>query len=157
MIKNDDETNDSKCSSYRTILSEQDNDDNTYVIKTRVCTRLSKELQLPEFVFDDIGEYNPPKEHGLHNSDVIIPEYYHLDRHPSQIIDLDYLRIIKDDIRNLRILNETELDYIKNLDHDQKNELFMIFNECVKFINEYVNESNCNYMTIDDDSKSNII
>jgi len=58
---------------------------------------------------------------------MIIPEYYHLARHPSKILDIDYLKIIKDDIRNFRILNPYQMKYIKELDHEDKDELFDLF------------------------------
>ena len=48
------------------------NEDENYIIKTKVCKRLSKELWLNEIVFDDKINYIPPKENGLSNSDIII-------------------------------------------------------------------------------------
>lgn len=110
-------------------------EDENYVITTNVCKRLSKELGLNEISYDESILYEPPKEHGLQNSNVIIPEYYKLHNHPSKIFDIDYYEIIKDDIRNLRPLNKYQLEYIKQLSHENKNELFDIFNSCIKSIN----------------------
>ena len=114
-------------------------EDETYIIKTNLCKRLSKELNLPEIVYHDTGEYDKPTEHGLSNCNVIIPKYYKLHKNPSKIFDIDYYEIIKDDIRNCRVLNKYQLDYIKNLTDESKNELFDIFNDCLKLLNDIVN------------------
>lgn len=113
-------------------------DNEKYIIKTNICKRLSKELQLPEIIYDDIGVYESPLEHGLSNSNVIIPSYYQLHKHPSKIFNIDYYEIIKDDIRNLRHLNEYQIKYIKELSHEYKNELFDIYNECIKSFNDII-------------------
>jgi hypothetical protein len=84
----------------------------------------------------DIIDYEPPNESGLSNSNVIIPSYYNLDKNPQKIFDIDYYDIIKDDIKNLRVLNKYQLHYIKQLSHKDKNELFDIFNLCIASINE---------------------
>jgi hypothetical protein len=112
------------------------NDYENYVIKANVCKILSRELSLPEMVIDETDIVEPPTEYGLSNSDVIIPSYYHLDKDPSKILGIDYFNIIKDDIRNYRILNKYQLEYIKDLTHEYKNELIEIFNECIKAFNE---------------------
>jgi len=44
--------------------------------------------------------------------------------------------MIKDDIRNCRIMNEYQLKYIKELSHEYKNELFDIYNNCLKLMND---------------------
>jgi hypothetical protein len=98
---------------------------------------LSKELQLPECVFDEIFPlYAPPKAPGLENSNVIIPSYYNLHNNPSKILSIDYYNIIKDDIRNCRPLNKYQLEYIKDLSHEYKYELINIFNESIIMIDE---------------------
>lgn len=113
-----------------------------YVIKANVCGMLSRELKLDEVVYDEIGTYEPPTESGLSNSNVIIPAYYHIDKDPSKILDIDYYDIIKDDIRNYRVLNSYQLEYIRNLtSHELKNELIEVFNECIKGFNEIINLS----------------
>lgn len=83
-----------------------------------------------------MGKYEPPKEHGLSNSDVIIPQYYFYKKDLSKIIEIDYLIIIKDDIRNCRVLNIHKLEYIKKLPSDCKDELISIFNDCLTLLNE---------------------
>jgi hypothetical protein len=52
---------------------------------------------------------------------------------------MDYYAMIKDDIRNMRALNENKLEYIKNICDDKKNELFDIFNDCIVTINDVLN------------------
>jgi hypothetical protein len=112
-----------------------DNNDE-YVIKANVCKILSKQLKIPEIQYDYMGEYVAPKQHGLSNSDVIIPEYYYDKKDLSKIIDVDYYKIIKDDIRNCRILKKYQLEYIKKLPSECKDELIDIFNDCLLLLNE---------------------
>lgn len=114
-------------------------DDDKYEIQAKVCKRLSRELGIDEIQFDDDSrEWTPPKKHGLSNSKRIIPAYYHYHENPSKIHDIDYYKIIKDDVRNFRVLNTYQLQYITNLPHELKNELFMIYNECIKLCNEII-------------------
>lgn len=114
-----------------------DNNDE-YVIKANVCKNLSKQLKLPEIHYDYMGEYVPPKQQGLINSEVIIPSYYYDKKDLSKIIDIDYYKIIKDDIRNCRVLKKYKLEYIKNLPSECKDELIDIFNDCLMLLNEVV-------------------
>ena len=114
--------------------------DDNYIIKAKICKRLSTELGLEEIKFDEIGIYDVPKEHGLSNCNMIIPSYYQLHKHPSKIFTLDYFEMIKDDVRNLRELNKYQLEYIKSVSHECKNELLDIYNECSKLLNIVINE-----------------
>ena len=116
-------------------LSQNNNDNNDkYVIKANICKILSKQLKLPEIQYDYMGEYEPPNKYGLSNSDVIIPKYYYKDK--TKILSVNYYDIIKDDIRNYRVLNNYQLEYIKKLPNECKNKLFDIFNDCLKFFNQ---------------------
>jgi hypothetical protein len=94
-----------KCDKLSLSQNNNDNDDE-YVIQANVCKILSKQLKLPEIHYDYMGEYEPPKEHGLINSDVIIPQYYFNNKDPSKILNINYYDIIKDDIRNYRVLKK---------------------------------------------------
>jgi hypothetical protein len=96
-------------SSTSSISTESDYEN--YVIKTKICTRLSKELNLEEINYDDIdvSDYEIPKKHGLSNSNIIIPGFFLLDKSPSKILDIDYFYIIKNDIRNLVPLGRTKI------------------------------------------------
>ena len=115
-------------------IQEVDTKEDEYVIRANVNKKLSKELNLGELVFDDPPDYDPPAEPGLANSNVIIPSYYHLHNRPSKITSINYYEIIKDDIRNLRPLNKYQLEFVKNLSHEQKNELLEIFNSCLETV-----------------------
>jgi hypothetical protein len=82
-----------------------------------------------------VVEWNPPSQPGLQNSNAIIPAYYtnaHLD-----MTKIDYFTIIKDDIKNCRVLNAYQMEYIHTcIDDNQKQELFVIYNEVVQLFND---------------------
>jgi hypothetical protein len=111
-----------------------DESDENYKFKTQVSRRLSKLLNVPEFPYDENFKWEPPDSPGLQNCNIIIEPYYHLHKEPHKITTLDYLEIIKDDIRNFRHLNEYKMEYIKTLPDRDKNELFDIFNDCIKTV-----------------------
>jgi hypothetical protein len=86
-------------------------------------------------------DWNAPSKSGLENSEPIIPTYYVKSiLKKNNILDIDYYSIIKDDIRNYRPLNKYQLEYVKNLNHKQKNELFDIYNNCIEILNEILKE-----------------
>ena len=67
-------------------------------------------MDVPEFNYNEDFTWKPPEQHGLSNSQEIIPCYYKSDK---KILNIDYLLMIHDDIRNYRPLNQYQLDYIK--------------------------------------------
>jgi hypothetical protein len=70
-------------------------------------------------------DWQPPKHHGLNNSFIIIPNYY---KKPGvKILKVDYYDMIVHDIRNCRKLDDNQLNFIKNLDDDSKQKLFIEF------------------------------
>jgi len=73
------------------------------------------------------SDWNPPETPGLNNSFRIIPEYYM--KKNKQMIDIDYFDIIIDDIRNLRKLNDHQLNFIKTLNNDEKQTIFIELNK----------------------------
>ena len=83
-----------------------------------------------------INEWIPPAKPGLSNCQAIIPNYY--PRKYNTILDIDYLTIIKDDIKNCRVLNSYQMEYIQSLNTHEKQELFVLFNQCVQMFNDYV-------------------
>lgn len=98
-----------------------------------------KSISCPDFLKHT---WNPPNTHGLQNCEKIIPNYYFqtnftLKRGP--ILDIDYLWIIKDDIRNMRKLNDHQIQYIKTLDEDEKNEIIKEFNSSRNMMIEVIN------------------
>ena len=125
--------------------NDNNNDDDdvvhNYIITTNVNRNLSKELKLgiDDIKLDERFSWEPPKEHGLCNSNFIIPKYYHLHKNPHKIFSIDYYEIIKDDIRNFRQLNKYQLEYIKELSHEDKNELLELYNNCIISIEKIIN------------------
>jgi len=113
------------------IENKTDKNDDDYIITTNVNKKISDELKLNSFNFNDKFSWKSPNEYGLSNSNAIIPNYYNIHKNPQKIFTIDYLEIIKDDIKNFRTLNKYQLEYIKSLPHEHKNELFDIFNECI--------------------------
>jgi len=121
------------------------NEEDNYELRAKVCTRLSREICSSELQFvvqelsqKDGNEWTAPSKPGLENCDEIIPSYYHFHKHPSKIMDIDYFEIIKDDVRNYRVLNHRQLLYINNLTHEEKNELIRIFNDCIQSFNTMI-------------------
>jgi hypothetical protein len=97
--------------------------------------------QLYNIETNNDNKWEPPKTYGLKNSSPIIPSYYNLHQTPYKITNLDYYRIILDDIKNLRPLNKYQLEYIKyNLSDNEKNEIIEQYNKCLKFIETYIND-----------------
>lgn len=112
----------------------QDITNKKYEFKTHVNKPLAHLLEIKEMENDEPTTWEPPKENGLRNSISIIPPYYN---HPrTDYFNLDYFEIIKDDIRNMRILNNYQMEYMKQLSHDEKNELFELFIKCLRTIND---------------------
>lgn len=73
--------------------------------------------------------WTPPTTYGLCNSEPIIPSYYINKENPCQEIDLFYE--LTKDIRNLKPLCKSQLDYIKTLDKEQVVKIINIYNECL--------------------------
>lgn len=115
---------------------DDDHYDEKYEFKTNVNKSLSNILEIPEMKNDEQNTWIPPSEHGLRNSISIIPEYYN--HHKTDYFNIDYFEIIKDDIRNMRELNEYQMEFINKLSHEEKNKLFHIFNECLHIFQEII-------------------
>jgi len=75
----------------------------------------------------------PPDKHGLENSDRIIPIFYiPSNMTKNNILRVDYHYMILDDIRNVRPLNEYQLNYIKNyLQESEKHSIIEEFNNVI--------------------------
>jgi len=94
--------------------------------------------------------WKPPTKPGLSNSEPIIPTYYikkmeiidNNQKFEAKYIDIDYLSIIKDDIRNMRKLNKYQLSFIKyDLSDEYKNEIIELMNTCIENIGTLVMNS----------------
>ena len=116
-------------------------EDENYIIKAKVCKRLSKEFGLEEINCNGTIMIDPPTKHGLSNSFSIIPSYYQLHNHPSKIFHVDFFEIIKDDIRNCRSLNNYQMEYIKEIKDEYKYELIKLFNECLNVYKNIIEEA----------------
>lgn len=57
--------------------------------------------------------WKPPLNHGLNNSDIIIPDYYFTGKYyEGKLIHIDYFSTIVDSIKNLRELSESQITYL---------------------------------------------
>ena len=91
----------------------------------------------------------PPSKHGLSNSEPIPTYYlkkfksiYNGEELESLVLDVDYLTVIKDDIRNLRPLNKYQISFIKyNVNDDNKNDIIELFNDVLKTCIDVIMES----------------
>lgn len=80
--------------------------------------------------------WKAPDIHGLTNSTRIIPEYYFTNHNYHTVFNIDYFHIIIDDIRNLRPLNEHQIEYIYSLDDEHKMDIILEMNQLVTTMNE---------------------
>lgn len=82
------------------------------------------------------NKWERPTEHGFKNSSRIIPIYYLTGKNlKGKIFDFDYYEMIKDDIKNLRVLSIHQLEYINTLDDPKKIEIINLFNDSLSMIN----------------------
>lgn len=72
-----------------------------------------------------------PSQHGLENSVRIIPMYYFTNHSYDTLFHINYYDMILDDIRNLRKLNEYQINYISTLDNTKKLQIIKEFNDIV--------------------------
>ena len=54
--------------------------------------------------------------------------------------DVIIYKNIQFDIRNMKVLNELQMQFIKTLPHDSKNDLLEIYNQCMQLFNEIMKE-----------------
>ena len=67
-----------------------------------------------------------------------IEPYYRLDKAYHKMIPINNLLLIKDDIRNFRPLNKHKMQYIQHLPDKDKNDLLIIFNDCIKIMGSVI-------------------
>ena len=116
---------------------------NSQKIKCKnIDIRLAGEVGITNYnTMDEIGEpekWVPPEKHGLDNSKRIIPAYYiPSNMNKNNVLRVDYHYMILDDIRNLRSLNEHQLNYINNsLSESEKYKIIEEFNNVIKYYGE---------------------
>ena len=71
--------------------------------------------------------WKPPEKSGLDNSEGI--SYSYCSKNYMGMVEIDFFKKIKDDIHNYRNLSVRQLDYIKDLNNDEKFELIEIYNK----------------------------
>lgn len=57
----------------------------------------------------------------------------------EQKMENEFVNLIKHHIRNIQVLNEVQMQYIKTLPPETKNELFEIYNDCIRLFNDIMN------------------
>lgn len=125
---------------------DSDSDDNIDYNSNIICKNMDPSLKKLFGINHDASEekidWIAPSKSGLDNSKPIIPKYFIEVKNTElpNLLTINYYEIIKDDIRNYRKLNEYQMDYIKNLNHDSKNELLELYNECMKILHDIMNE-----------------
>ena len=68
--------------------------------------------------------WKPPEQSGLLNSNQIIPTYYFTENNKENgLLKMSYYHIIIDDIRNMRKLNDYQIEYTLKLEDDMKQEI----------------------------------
>ena len=72
-------------------------------------------------------DWIPPSKSGLDNSKEIISCNYFKNR--ETLDDIDFFKVIKDDIINYKTLTDRQLHYIKNINNEEKFELIEIYNK----------------------------
>lgn len=109
--------------------SDYDDDDENEELQ---CKNLDPALaKLMGIIIEEqkVTDWNPPLKPGLDNSKEIVSSGYL--KTNSILKDLDEFKIIKDQIVNFRKLTDKQLDYIKNLNNEQKFELIQIYNKVI--------------------------
>lgn len=84
---------------------------------------------------DKVGNWKPPTTYGLCNSKRLIPEHY-FEPNNKSFKEIDMFYELTKDIRNLKPLNDLQLEYIKTLPKEKIVEVLDIYNQCLKNINE---------------------
>jgi hypothetical protein len=72
--------------------------------------------------------WKPPMKPGLDNSEKIISSIYL----NNSNYDIDFFKVIKDDIINYKKLTERQLEYIKNLNNEEKFELIQLYDKMIE-------------------------
>ena len=130
----------SKSSSKNSSVSNSEDDDEDYELFCKnVSNNLAKQLMINNAIcLEPKNKWDPPKEHGLHNSFNIIPKDYIKNSKNYLLQDLNFFNVIKNDISNFRELNNYELDYFQTLNKNELIELLYLYNNCFSLLNESV-------------------
>jgi hypothetical protein len=77
----------------------------------------------------EIIDWKPPSKSGLDNSEEIVPSMYFQNK--NVVNDINFFNVIKNNIINYKTLSERQLEYIKNLNNEEKYELIEIYNKLI--------------------------
>ncbi len=98
------------------------------------CKNINKPLKKILSIDSDSEDYNtsnidwtPPKNYGLNNSEQILNPFYL--KNKKMLDKEDYIKTIKDNIRNMLLINNETIQYIKNLSKEQIFEILLEFNK----------------------------
>lgn len=88
---------------------------------------------------ENITIWKPPLNYGLLNSEKSIPDYYLTGRcRRGTIFEIDYFSTIVDSIKNLRMLTENQLSYLKK-NPEKNHEIIILYNETLQNTIEILN------------------
>ena len=86
-----------------------------------------------------IDGFQPPENFGMENSEQIIPKYYFYGKDlTGKLLECNYYYTIIDSIRNMRILNNYQIQYIEKLDKEDCYELLREYNKMMKNVIDYI-------------------
>lgn len=100
---------------------QNENDDYVFSCKN-IDPSLAKLMNMIIEETPKINNWVPPKHSGLDNSEPIIRK------------ENSYYDSIKRDIKYFRKLDNSQLNYIKNLDNERKFEIIQIYQECLEYV-----------------------
>ena len=128
----DEEDEEEREEEYEEEDEDEEEEKEKYDFKTNI------DCGLPEstvYTCDDTTvQWTPPEKSGLDNCNYIIPPYYNIHNNYTKSFSLDYVAIIKDDIKNYRKLNLFQLEYMKTLEDKYKDDLLDTYYICMNYI-----------------------
>jgi len=90
-------------------------------------------------------DWCPPPFHGLNNSEPILPNYYYMNK-TDPLKKINYTKFIKDDIIDLKTLNNHQLEYIRKLPATEMFEIINTYDITNKSLLIYLLELNNSYL-----------
>ena len=116
-----------------------DNDDFFYNECKNVCPKIAEALCYHKNKSCDDSSINTPSSFGLENSEQIIPKYYFSGKDlKGKILECDFFFTIIDSIRNMRILNRYQQQYIERLEKEDCYQLLDEYNKVMEYIIAYI-------------------
>lgn len=98
-----------------------------------ISRNLAKCVGLPTPIIsrsNSADAWKPPDNHGLQNSDPIIPAYYLTGKDlKGNMLFIDYFFTIQDNIKNYRPLTAYQKQYLTTLSSEQLMSLVLLYNE----------------------------